>query len=144
MLLNKKKKGKNATMGKLTNRIYYDFKLNELGFDFMGYLFDDKQELSYHHIQPRHYGGKTTYGNGALLTRDVSHNYIHTIEAYDFKLFIELSQELKAEHKDGITKEHLLAIKQMLEFFEDKFENECTRKGVPIIKEEFVRRRAKL
>ena len=48
-------------MGKLANRLYYDFKLEECGYDFMGYTFDEKRELSYHHIQPRQYGGKTTY-----------------------------------------------------------------------------------
>ena len=128
-------------MGKLANRLYYDFKLEECGYDFMGYTFDEKRELSYHHIQPRQYGGKTTYQNGALLIRDVSHNYIHTIEAMDFKLFIELSQELKAEHNDGITREHLLAIKQMLEFFEQKYKDQHTRKGTPIIKKEYVRGR---
>lgn len=131
-------------MGKLTNRIFYDYELHKLGYDFMGYEFADKKELSYHHIQPRHYGGKTTYDNGALLTRSVSHNYIHVIEAYDFKLFLELSQELIAEHKDGLTQDHLFAIKQMLEYFERKFENQYTKKGVPIIKEDFVRRRVQL
>lgn len=131
-------------MGKLANRLFYDYKLDHNGYDFMGYEFTDKKELSYHHIQPRHYGGKTTYGNGALLTRNVAHNYIHIIEANDFKLFMEISQELIAEHKDGITKEHLIAIRQMLEFFEMKFKYEYTRKGVPIIKEDFVRRRIEL
>ena len=128
-------------MGKLTNRIYYDYKLNQTGYDFMGYTFEDKKDLSYHHIQPRHYGGKTTYENGALLVRSTSHNYIHTIEAIDFKLFIELANELRLEHEDGITKEHLLAIRQMLEFFEEKYKYQNTKHGVPIIKEDFVRRR---
>lgn len=131
-------------MGKLTNRIYYDFNIDKMGYDFMGYEFFDRKELSYHHIQPRHYSGKTTYENGSLLVRSTSHNYIHTIETFDFKLFIELSQELKLEHQDGITKEHLLAIRDMLEFFEHKFENQYTKRGLPIIKEDFVRRRIKL
>lgn len=128
-------------MGKLTNRIYYDYKLNQTGYDFMGYTFEDKKELSYHHIQPRHYGGKTTYENGALLVRGTSHNYIHTIETVDFKLFIELANELRLEHIDGITREHLLTIRQMLEFFEDKYRSQYTKHGIPIVKEEFVRRR---
>lgn len=131
-------------MGKLANRLYNDFNLNELGYDFMGYTFEIKKELSYHHIQPKHYGGQTTYDNGSLLVRSTAHNYIHIIENTDFKLFIELSQELKNEHEAGITKEHLIAIRQMLEFFEDKYEHEYTKRGVPIIKEEFVQRRIKL
>lgn len=131
-------------MGKLTNRIYYDFNIDKKGYDFMGYEFFDRKELSYHHIQPRHYGGKTTYKNGSLLVRSTSHNYIHTIETFDFKLFIELSQELKLEHQDGITKEHLSNIRQILEFFEDKYECEYSKRGTPIIKEEFTRRRINL
>lgn len=133
-----------AKMGSLANRLFYDFGLHKLGYDFMGYTFDDKKEISYHHIQPRHYKGKTTYENGSLLVRNTSHNYIHVIEENDFKLFIELSQELIAEHKDGITKEHLIAIRQMLEYFERKFQDNYTKRGVPIIKDEFVRRRIEL
>lgn len=131
-------------MGSLANRLFYDFGLHKLGYDFMGYTFDDKKEISYHHIQPRHYKGKTTYENGSLLVRNTSHNYIHTIEEYEFQLFIELSQELIAEHKDGITKEHLLAIRQMLEFFEQKYKEQYTKRGILIVKEEYVRRRIDL
>lgn len=131
-------------MGSLANRLFYDFELHKLGYDFMGYTFDDKKEISYHHIQPRHYKGKTTYENGALLNRNTSHNYIHIIEEYEFQLFIELSQELIAEHKDGITKEHLLAIRQMLEFFEQKYKEQYTKRGILIVKEEYVRRRIDL
>lgn len=131
-------------MGKLTTRLYYDYELNKSGYDFMGYYFDDKKELSYHHIVPRHHKGKTTYENGSLLVRNTSHNYIHTIEAFDFDLFIEISNELKQEHHDGITKEHLIAIRQMLELFEARHEGEHTKNGLLIIKEDFVRRRINL
>lgn len=128
-------------MSKLKDRLYNDFELEKLGFDFMGYIFKFKKELTYHHIQPKNYDGKTTYDNGALLI-GTSHNYIHTIESYDFKLFIELSQILKDEHRcKKITKEHLEEIRGILEFFEKKFENQYTLKGLLIIKEDFVRRR---
>lgn len=132
-------------MGKLANRLYYDFELDKLEYDFMGYTFKDKKELSYHHIQPKQYKGKTTYENGAMLNRHTSHNYIHTIENIDFKLFIEISQILKDEHEcKKITKEHLYDIRKILEFFEAKYEYQYTSKGLPVIKEEFVRRRIDL
>lgn len=132
-------------MGKLTNKLYYDFQLDQTGFDFMGYTFDDKKELSFHHIQPKNYGGKTLYNNGALLVRDTSHNYIHTIENVDFKLFIEISQLLKDEHLRGaITLDHLRAIHDILELFEKKYNGGYTSKGLPIIKDEFIKRRIKL
>lgn len=131
-------------MKNATNRLFYDFGLYKLGYDFMGYNFNDKAELSYHHIQPKSYKGKTTYENGSLLVRNTSHNYIHLIEENEFKLFIELSQELIAEHKDGITKEHLFAIRQMLEYFEGKYKDMYTKRGGLIVKEEYVRRRIEL
>lgn len=131
-------------MTKMKAKLYDNFKLDNVGADFMGYEFDTKKELTYHHILPKNYGGKTTFENGALLIRE-SHNYIHTIEAFDFKLFIELSQELKREHEDGeITRERLLAIRQMLEFFEEKNKNTYTRAGLLLIKDEFIRRRKEL
>jgi len=128
-------------VSKLKDRLYNDFCLENCGFDFLGYTFDSKKELTFHHIQPKNYDGKTTYDNGALLIK-TSHNYIHTIENYDFKMFVELSQILKDEHKcRAITKEHLLEIKKILEYFEEKNKYQYTSKGLPIIKEEFVRRR---
>ena len=130
-------------MTKLKIKIYEKYDMESLGYDFMGYLFKDIRELTYHHIQPKNLGGKTSFENGALLIRP-SHNYIHVIEDTDFKLFIELSQELKNEHKNGITKENLLAIRQILEFFESKYKDSYARNGSLLIKEDFVRRRIDL
>ena len=129
-------------MGSIANKLFNDFELYKLGYDFMGYTFDDKKQISYHHIQPRHYKGKTTYNNGALLVRETSHNYIHTIEEYEFQLFIELSQILNDEHKcKAITKEHLQNIREILEYFERQYENKYTKRGNLIIREEYIRRR---
>lgn len=131
-------------MTKLKTKLYEKFDMSSLGYDFMGYEFENKKELTYHHILPKNLGGKTTFDNGALLIGD-SHNYIHLVEVMDFKLFIELSQELKKEHEKGeITKEQLVAIRQMLDFFEDKYKNSYARNGTLLIKEEFVRRRIDL
>lgn len=129
-------------MGRLADKLFYDFDLHKLGYDFMGFYFDDKRELSYHHIKPRHYKGKTTYENGAILNRQTSHNYIHTIEEIDFKLFIELSEVLLDEHKvKKITPEHLKEINMLLNYFEQKYTGQYTKRGNLIIKEEYVRRR---
>lgn len=128
-------------MSKLKDRLFNNFELEKLGCDFMGYIFETQKELTYHHIQPKNYNGKTSYENGALLISD-SHNYIHIIENYDFKLFIELSQVLKDEHKcKAITKEHLLEIRNILEFFENKYGGRYSSRGQLIIKEDFVKRR---
>lgn len=130
-------------MTKLKSKIYNNFDLRNLGTDFMGYYFETQKELTYHHILPKNLGGKTTYGNGALLIR-TSHNYIHLIENTDFKLFMEISQELVREHRAGeITQENITAIHQVLEFFEAKYSDAYTRSGTPLIQEEFIRRRKK-
>ena len=131
-------------MGRLNDKLFYDFNLHKLGYDFMGYTFDSKKELSYHHIKTKQQKGKTTYENGAILNRITSHNYIHVIEAYEYELFKEISEELKREHKDGITKEHLQTIRQILEYFECKYKDTQTKNGVLIVKEDFVRRRIQL
>lgn len=131
-------------MTKLKTKLYDNFRLQQIGVDFMGYEFEVKKDLTYHHIQPKNYGGETTYKNGALLIHP-SHNYIHTIETVDFKLFLELSQELKKEHAQGeITKDRLITIAQMLSYFESKYANSYTRNGSPLIKDEFTRRRINL
>ena len=132
-------------MTKINERLFNDFELYKLGYDFMGYIFDSKKDISYHHIKPRHYKGKTTYENGALLCRETSHNYIHTIEEYEFQLFIELSEILNDEHKTKkITREHLEAIREILEYFERLYENKYTKRGNLIIREEYTRRRIEL
>ena len=128
-------------MTKLKTKLYDKFKLQQLGVDFMGYEFETKKDLTYHHIQPKNMGGQTTFENGALLIR-TSHNYIHTIQDFDYKLFLELSQELKKEHTQGeITRDRLITIAQILKYFEDKYKNSYTKGGSQLIKEDFVRRR---
>lgn len=128
-------------MTKLKMKLIQEFKIDELGVDFMGYEFATHKELTYHHIQPKNCGGKTTFANGSLLIRP-SHNYIHTIEAFDYKLFLQLSRELLAEHQDGtITPYRLARINELLEYFENKYRHNITAKGTPLIKEEFTRRR---
>ena len=132
-------------MGSIANKLFNDFELYKLGYDFMGYYFDDRKELSYHHIKTKQQRGKTTYENGALLNRNTSHNYIHTIEEYEFDLFVELSNILKDEHACGsITKQHLQEIRTILEFFEHKYNNQCTKRGNLIIHEDYIRRRVSL
>ena len=129
-------------MGKLSDRLYYDFKLNQLGYDFMGYYFDNRKELSYHHIKPTHSGGETTYDNGALLVRSTSHNYIHTIEEYDYKMFLMVTRLLFEEKYMGkVDTDILKEIDSILNCFESKYNGIYTKKGQPLVREEFTRRR---
>lgn len=129
-------------MSKLRERIYKDFKMEQLGYDFLGYTFDSKKELSTHHILPRHSGGQTKKNNLCALNRFTSHNYIHLIEDTDYKVFLELSKYLLEEVKLGkIDREQLLRIADVLEFFEYKYRNEEDRHGELLIRPEYKSKR---
>ena len=129
-------------MSKLRERIYKDFKMEQLGYDFMGYEFKEKKELSTHHILPKHAGGKSKKKNLCVLNRYTSHNYIHLIEETDFKIFLEISKYLLEEVKLGkISIDKLLEIDEILQFFEYKYRDEEDRHGELLIKPEYKSKR---
>ena len=129
-------------MSKLRERIYKDFKMEQLGYDFLGYTFESKRELSTHHILPRHSGGQTKKNNLCALNRFTSHNYIHLIEDTDYKVFLELSKYLLEEVKKGeIGREQLLRIADVLQFFEFKYRDEEDRHGELLIRPEYKSKR---
>lgn len=129
-------------MSKLRERLYKDYDLEKKGYDFMGYEFNTKKELSTHHILPRHSGGKTKKNNLCILNRYTSHNYIHLIEDIDYKVFLELSKYLLEEITKGeISQEQLLRINDALEFFEYKYRDEEDRHGELLIKPEYKSKR---
>ena len=129
-------------MSRLRENIYRNFNLEQLGYDFLGYEFDSKKELSTHHILPRHSGGKTKKDNLCVLNRYTSHNYIHLIEDTDYKVFLEISKYLLEEVKKGeISREQLLRINDALQFFEFKFRDEEDRHGERLIKPEYKSKR---
>ena len=81
-------------MSRLRERLYKEYHLEELGYDFLGYTFGSKKDLSTHHILPKHSGGKTKKDNLCVLNRYTSHNYIHLIEDTDYKIFLQVSKFL--------------------------------------------------
>ena len=129
-------------MSRLRERLYKEYKLEELGYDFLGYEFESKKELSTHHILPRHSGGQTKKNNLCALNRFTSHNYIHLIEDTDYKVFLELSKYLLEEVKKGeIGREQLLRIADVLQFFEYKYRDEEDRHGELLIRPEYKSKR---
>ena len=129
-------------MSRLRERLYKDYNLETLGYDFMGYEFSTKKELSTHHVLPKHSGGKTKKDNLCILNRYTSHNYIHLIEDTDYKVFLEISKYLLEEIKKGeISPDQLLRINDALEFFEFKFRDEEDRYGERLIKPEYKSKR---
>lgn len=129
-------------MSRLRERLYKEYQLDKTGYDFMGYEFQDKKELSTHHIMPRHIGGKTEKKNLCVLNRYTSHNYIHLIEDTDYKVFLKLSSFLAEQVKKGeISIDELLRIEEVLESFERKYKDEESRNGSLLIKPEYKSKR---
>lgn len=128
-------------MSRLRERLYKAYNLEELGYDFMGFGFNSKKDLSTHHIIPRNSGGQTKKNNLCILNRNTAHNYIHLIEDYDYKVFLQVSKHLMEQVKMGkIDMDEIKRINELLCFFEDKFGKEETRNGNPLIKPEFKTR----
>ena len=85
-------------MKEITMNMINTYKLETLGYDFMGYTFNKTRELSFHHlIIPRKNSKKEGIGdgyvwwNGAILVRDTAHDYLHKIEFIKSIILIGLS-----------------------------------------------------
>ena len=117
------------------------YKLRELGIDFMWYEYH-KIDASYHHlIVPRRKGGPETIQNGAILMQSTSHNYLHTIEKYDLEIFEFITSEMIDENIKGyLDKENLHYIDDALKYFEHEYCSATTKKGKPLIKEQYLHR----
>lgn len=128
-------------MSRLREKLYKEYNLEALGYDFLGYAFGSKKDLSTHHILPRHSGGKTQKDNLCVLNRYTSHNYIHLIEDTDYKIFLQVSKFLLEQVKKGeIGEEQLLRINDILEVFEKKYKDEEARNGELLIRPEYKKR----
>lgn len=124
------------------------YKINKLGFDFMGYKFDTKNQLSYHHlIIPKRNNGPETIQNGAILTQSQivsSHDYLHVIERIDPEIFYKITSEMIDENIKGkLDIQNLRAIHDMLRYFEREHDHDTTKKGKLLIKRSFVEGREK-
>lgn len=136
-------------MKDITNRMIKIYKLNKLGFDFMGYKFSLKNQLSYHHlIIPKRLNGPETVRNGAILTQSKSvssHDYLHTIEQVDSEIFYLITSELIDENIKGkLDIENIKKIRNLLLYFEKEHKYDATKKGKLLIKERFINNRISL
>lgn len=118
------------------------YALNKLKYDFMGYSFYQNNQLSYHHlIIPRRLNGKMTFENGAILRQNTSHDYLHRIESVDYDMFLALTSEMIDENIKGyLDIQNLRSIDDILTQFEREYCSLTTKKGKPIIKEEYTKR----
>lgn len=133
-------------MREITKIMINDFKIMKLGYDFLGYKVNRKQDLSYHHlIIPRRHckenglGEGYLYWNGAILRQNTSHDYLHVIEHIDPEIFYELTSEMIDENIKGkLDIDNLKRIHGLLLYFEREHDHDTSKKGKLLIKREFV------
>ena len=139
-------------MKEITKIMVNDFKIMKLGYDFLGYKVNRKQDLSYHHlIIPRRHckeaglGEGYLYWNGAILRQNTSHDYLHLIENIDPDIFYELTSEMIDENiKCRLDIDNLKRIHDLLLYFEREHDHDTSKKGKLLIKREFVTGRVNL
>ena len=140
-------------MRAITNLMINDFKLKKLGYDFMGFSFKRKEQLSFHHLIVAHKDCKElhipsegyVYWNGAILRQDTSHDYLNILEQYDPEIFYLITSELIDENiKRKLTLDSLRRIRTLLEYFEKEHCSTRTKNGKLLIKESYIRDRIKL
>ena len=118
----------------------YDIK--NLKYDFMGYTFNNLQELSFHHlVVPKRDCRKEGLGNGfliwngAILKQDTSHDYLHLIERINRELFLRITKYMIEENRnEKIDIDNLKRIREVLLLFEDMYSKETDRNGKKLIK----------
>ena len=139
-------------MREVTKLMVNDFKIMKLGYDFLGYKVNRKQDLSFHHlIIPRRHckeaglGEGYLYWNGAILRQNTSHDYLHIIEKIDPDIFYELTSEMIDENIKGrLDIDNLKRIHDLLLYFEREHDHDTSKKGKLLIKREFVTGRVNL
>lgn len=129
-------------MREVTKLMINEFKIKQLGYDFMGYSLKKGDIYTFHHlIIPNRYGGPYARWNGAILCGKTSHPYLHLIEAKDYDMFCYLTSEMIDMNIKGyLDIKNLRNIDDVLTQFEREYSGAQTRKGKVLIKEEYVRR----
>lgn len=133
-------------MRKIVKNMIIAYKLQELGYDMMGYTFDSIEELSFHHLHvSKRYGGPYSLWNGSLLVRLTAHDYLHTIEKVDLDMFYAITREIGAEKEARrIQIENLKRIRDVLTSFEREHASDRRDDGKMLIKKEYIDKRIKL
>lgn len=131
-------------MKTVTNLMINEFKIKEIGYDFMGYKLNKGDSLTFHHlIIPKRNGGKVIRDNGVIIQR-IPHDYLHLIERIDYDTFCNLTSEMIDMNIKGFLDiENLKKIDELLSQFEQRYEKSTTKKGKILIKEEYKKGRVK-
>lgn len=136
-------------MKEVSKLLIRDFRIKELGYDFMGFSLN-KNTLSFHHlIFSKEYCKKMKLGtgywyfNGVILCQETSHDYLHLIQRYgDDELFRYITSEMiDMKIKGYLDIKNLINIGQILDYFEYQHIEEKDDKGRYIIKEKYLERK---
>ena len=140
-------------MKPITRDMIEKYKINKLGYDFMGYTFTNLNQLSFHHLIVPHRECKIKHipnegyieSNGAIVRQTTSHDYIHAIERVDRDVFLRITEHMIEENKNGkIDIYTLRKIRDLLLYFEKEHCSDRTKNGQYIIKKSYLRERIKL
>lgn len=135
-------------MKEVTKLLINDFKIKELGYDFMGFSLCKNSLLSFHHLilskeycKKAHLGKGYWYWNGVILCQDTSHEYLHLVQRYSDELFRYITSEMyDMKVKGYLDKQNLISIGQILDYFESLYMEQKTDKGHYLIKEKYLDR----
>src|SRR5574344_668673 len=133
-------------MKEITREMIKTFKLNKLGYDQMGYTFNNTKQLSYHHMTIANKdGGPMTFENGAILRQNTSHDYLHRINLVDPEIFYLITSELIDENiKRRVDKENLKKIRDLILYLEREHDHDYNKKGNLWRRREYVKKRIKI
>ena len=136
----------------VTNLLIRDFNIMQLGYDFMGYRVNSRQDLSFHHMIISHDESKRIglekggylYWNGAILCRDTAHSYLHLVETFDrFKFEVITCNMIIMNNKGYLDKNCLIDIDKCLTAFEEEHLDDINSKGDQLIKSIWISDRRK-
>lgn len=129
-------------MKQVTKLMINEFKIKQLGYDFMGYSLQKNDIYTFHHlIIPNREGGPYERWNGAILCGGTSHPYLHLIESKDYEMFLYITSEMIDMNIKGyLDIENIKRISSVLGQFEKEHSGDRTKKGKYLIKEEYTRR----
>lgn len=127
----------------VTRLMINEFKIRELGHDFMGYSLQKGDVYTFHHlIIPNRHGGPYQRWNGAILF-STPHQYLHTIESINDKYFNYITSEMiDMNHKGYLSIYNIAEIDNILSEFEYKYWNVRNKKGKRLIKDEYMNRKS--
>lgn len=139
-------------MREITKEMISAFRIDKLGYDFMGYTFKRKDDLSFHHlIIPHRECKKVGMGegyylwNGSVLVQNTSHDYLHVIEHVDPDMFYAITSEMVEENMlRRLEIANLKHIRDVLTQFEHEHCSDTNKKGTYIIKDSFIKNRIDL